>query len=154
MVIVVIVGVGLLAKSYFKEQKMTKEEKDVWKKNAINHNKKLNDAFDNKKDDAYAEFLHPKATRYMPKIPYRVEGSADVMKKVRNEMEQIGGGISIIQQSAELYKEALVVTYHYVMDGKIGDQFLEGSGKVTRVWIREGSGWKLVHEHKSENDVK
>lgn len=154
VIIIILVGGAMLSKSYFQKAKMTVEDKERWKKNAINHNTKLNEAFASKDDKTYSDLVHPKATRYMPKLPYRVDGAGDFMKKIRNEMEQVGGGISIIQSSAELYSEALVVTYHYVMDGKIGEKFLEGSGKVSRVWIRDNDGWKLIHEHKSENDVK
>lgn len=150
-ILTVLIGGGLLAKSYFKKTKATKAEQDTFKKNASNHNKEL-DGFLSKKDDkAYSEFLHLKATRFQSKIPYRIDGSGEVMKKVKSQMEAVGGATSIVQKSEEIYKDAFVVVFNYMTEGKLGEKFVEGSGKVTRVWVHTDNGWRLVHEHVSEN---
>ncbi len=152
VIIVVLVGGGFLAKTYFRKAKITKEDKELWKKNAVNHNKELDTAFNKKDEKAYNEMLYAKVSRFMPKIPYRIEGQTEVMKKVKMQMEQVGSGsTSPMQRSEELFNDVLVVTYNYMTDSKLGDKFVEGSGKVTRVWARQQSGWKLVHEHISEN---
>lgn len=150
-ILTVLIGGGLLAKSHFKKAKVTKAEQDTFKKNGSNHNKELDTALSKKDDKAYGELLHAKATRFQPKIPYRIEGDKEVLKKVKSQMEAVGGGTSIISKSEELYKDVLVVVYNYMTDGKLGDKFVEGSGKVTRVWVHTDNGWKLVHEHVSEN---
>jgi len=151
-VLIVLIGGGLLAKSYFGKAKLSKQDKEVWKKHAINHNKELDNAYNKKDEKAYNEFLHPKVSRYQPKLPYRIDGDKEVMKKVKSQMEQVAASnTSLMQTSAELYDEVLVVTFNYMTEGKIGEKFVEGSGKVTRVWARVKDGWKLVHEHISEN---
>ncbi len=151
-IITVLVGGGLLAKSYFRKAKLTKQEQDTFKNSASNHNKDLDSALAKKDDKAYGEHLHKKASRFQPKIPYRIDGSAEVLKKVKSQMEAVGGSTSIISKSEELYREGvLVVTYNYMTDGKLGEKFVEGSGKVTRVWVYVENNWKLVHEHVSEN---
>ena len=151
VIVIVIVAGGLLAKSYFRKAKLTKDDQEIWKKNAINHNKELDNALNKKDEKAYSELLHPKASRFQPRMPYRVEGSGEVLKKVKSQMESVSGSTSIMQSSAELHKEVLLVTYNFMTDGKIGEKFVEGSGKVTRVWVRVKDGWKLIHEHVSEN---
>lgn len=150
-ILTVLIGGSLLAKSYFKKAKVTKVEQDTFKKNASNHNKELDTAVSKKDDKAYAELLHGKATRFQPKIPYRIDGSGEVMKKVKSQMEAVSGATSIISKSEELYKDTLVVVYNYMTEGKLGDKFVEGSGKVTRIWVNTDNGWRLVHEHVSEN---
>jgi len=150
-ILTVLIGGGLLAKSYFKKAKVTKAEQDTFKKNASNHNKELDTALSKKDDKAYNELLHPKSTRFQSKIPYRIEGSVEVLKKVKSQMEAVSGPTSIISKSEELYKETLVVVYNFMTEGKLGDKFVEGSGKVTRIWVNTDNGWRLVHEHVSEN---
>lgn len=67
-------------------------------------------------------------------------------------MEAVGGNTSVISKSEELYKDGVfVVTYNYMTEGKLGEKFVEGSGKVTRIWVHTDNGWKLIHEHVSEN---
>ncbi len=151
VILTVLIGGGFLAKTYFRKAKVTKEDKEIWKKNAVNHNKELDAAYNKKDDKSFNDFLHPKVSRFMPKIPYRIEGAAEMMKKIKTQMEAVGGSTSVMQTNAELYNEVLVVTYNFMTEGKLGDKFVEGSGKVTRVWAHLQNGWKLVHEHISEN---
>jgi len=151
VVVISVAAGGMLAKAYFTKAKVSKEDKEIWKKNAINHNKELDNAFNGKDDKRYSELLHPSVTRFQPEIPYRIEGAGEVMKKVVTQMEQIGSNTSVIQSSAEIHKDVLLVTYNFMTDGKVGDEFVRGSGKVTRVWVRTTEGWKLIHEHVSKN---
>lgn len=151
VILTILVGGALWAKTYFRKAKLTKEDKENWKKHASSHNKELDTAYSKKDDKTYNDLLHPKVSRFMPKIPYRIDGQEQVLKKVKWQMEQVAGTVSPIAKSEEIYPEVLLVTYYYMTDGKMGDKVLEGSGKVTRVWARVGDGWKLVHEHISEN---
>ena len=151
VIITILIGGALWAKTYFRKAKLTKEDKENWKKHASNHNKELDAAYGKKDDKTYNDMLHPKVSRFMPKIPYRIDGQEQVLKKVKSQMEQISGSTSPMFKNEEIYQEVLVVTYNYMTDNKVGDKFIEGSGKVTRVWARVGDGWKMVHEHISEN---
>lgn len=148
--LIILIGSALLAKTYFQNAKVSKEDRETWKKNAMSHNKKLDEFLSKKDDKSYGEFLHPKTSRFQPKLPFRIDGSGEVMKRVKSQMEQTIGATSVIHSSGEVYKEVLLVTYNYMTEGKLGEKFVEGSGKVTRVWVYE-NGWKLVHEHMSEN---
>jgi len=148
----VLVGGGYLAKSYFAKKQTTKKEQDTFKNSAINHNKDLDAVLAKKDEKAYGEHLYKKASRFQPKIPYRIDNAPEVLKRVKQQMEAVSGSTSIISKSEELYREGvLVVTYNYMTDSKLGDKFVEGSGKVTRVWAYIDNVWKLVHEHISEN---
>lgn len=141
---------GWLAKIYFARLMPKKDEKDLWKKQAQNVNKQLEDALTKKKEDEYKSFLHAKVSRYQQKLPHRVEGINEVMKWIKNEMELPAGPTSIVQAGAELYDgKTVVLTFNYMTQTKVGDKFTEGAGKVTRVWIHGRDGWKLVHEHVS-----
>lgn len=150
-ILTVLIGGGLLAKSHFRKTKTGKHEQETFKKNASNHNKELDTALSKKDDKAYGELLHQKASRFQPKIPYRIDTSAEVLKKVKSQMEAVSGPTSIISKNEEIYKDVFVVVYNYMTEGKLGDKFVEGSGKVTRIWVHTEKGWKLVHEHVSEN---
>ncbi len=147
LIVIILVGGGYLAKSRFSGMKK-KDEKEIWKKNAINYNKQLDDAFNKKKEDDYKNLLHPKASRYQPKLPHLIEGANEVMKWVKNDMEAAAPGpTSVVRAVSELYDQTLVMTYHYMTQTKVGDKYTEGAGKVTRVWVRVPDGWKMVHEH-------
>jgi ketosteroid isomerase-like protein len=150
LTIAIIITAGWYAKIYFTRLMPKKDEKELWKKQAQNVNKELEKAFNNKKEDEYKSFLHPKISRYQPKLPHRIEGVNEVIKWIKNEMEMPSGPISIVQGGAELYDDKTVVlTFNYMTQTKVGDKFTEGAGKVTRVWVHGKDGWKLVHEHVS-----
>jgi hypothetical protein len=146
IIVVIFAGAAFLAKAYFTPKK---SEKEIWKKNALNYNKMLDEAFNKKKEDDYKELLHPKVSRYLPKLPHRVDGDKEVMKFVKNDMEAPAGATSVVQFASEIYDQIVLITYNYMTQTKVGDKFHEGVGKVTRVWVRVDSGWKLVHEHNS-----
>lgn len=147
LILIILIGGGYLAKSRFSGMKK-KDEKEIWKKNALNYNKQLDEAFQKKKEDDYKNFLHPDASRYQPKLPYRIKGIGEVMKWVKLDMEAAApGAISIVENDAKLYDQTAVITYHSMTQTKIGDKYTEGVYKVTRVWARVPDGWKMVHEH-------
>lgn len=146
MILILLVAAGIYAKSRFAPRK---DERELWKKNAENYNKLLNDAFNKKKEDDYKGLLHKKISRYQPKLPHLIEGIDEVMKWVKNEMEEPSGPTSIVRTVSELYDQTLVLTYHYMNQKKIGEKYTEGAYKVTRVWVRDREGWKLIHEHVS-----
>jgi hypothetical protein len=146
LIALILAGGAYLAKSRFRVMPK-KEEREIWKKNANNFNKQLDEAFQKKKEDDYKSLLHPKVSRYQPKLPHLIEGANEVMKWVKNDMEAPSGPTSVVRTVSELYDQTLVMTYHYMNQTKMGDKYVEGAGKVTRVWVRDKDGWKLVHEH-------
>ncbi len=147
LILLILVGGGYLARSRFRVMPK-KDEKEIWKKNAINYNKQLDEAFTKKKEDDYKSLLHNDASRYQPKLPYRIKGPGEVIKWVKQEMEAASPGpTSIVERDEKLYDQTLVITYHFMTQTKTGDKYTEGVGKVTRVWARVPDGWKMVHEH-------
>jgi hypothetical protein len=147
LIALILAGGAYLAKSRFRVMPK-KDEKEIWKKNAMNYNKQLDEAFQKKKEDDYKNLLHNDVSRYQPKLPYRIKGPGEVIKWVKLDMEAaVPGAISIVENDAKLYDQTVVQTYHYMTQTKIGDKYAEGVGKVTRVWVRVSNGWKLVHEH-------
>jgi len=146
-IILILVGGGYLARGRFKAMPK-KDEKEIWKKNAINYNKQLDEALAKKKEDDYKNLLHNDASRYQPKLPYRIKGTGEVIKWVKQEMEAAAPGpTSIVERDEKLYDQTVVITYHFMTQTKTGDKYTEGVGKVTRVWARVQDGWKMVHEH-------
>jgi hypothetical protein len=146
MILIILVAAGWYAKLRFTPKK---DEKEAWKKSALSNNKALDDAFAKKKKDDYKNLLHPKVSRYQPKLPHRIDGAGEVFKWAEIEMEgsSAPSATSMVQSSAELYEMSLLVTYNYMTQTKTGDKFVEGAGKVTRLWVRVKDGWKLAHEH-------
>jgi hypothetical protein len=145
MIVIILVATGFYAKVRFAPRK---DEREMWKKNALNYNKLLDEAFNKKKEDDFKNLLHAKVSRYQPRLPYRIEGAGEVMKWIKNDMEAPSTGpISVVQTGAELYDQTLVLTYNFMTQTRLGDEFMKGTGKVTRVWVRDKDGWKLVHEH-------
>jgi hypothetical protein len=147
LILLILVGGGYLARSRFRMMPK-KDEKEVWKKNASNYNKQLDEALAKKKEDDYKALLHNDASRYQPKLPYRIKGPAEVVKWVKADMEAAApSATSIVEKDEKLYDQTLVITYHFMTQNKIGDLYAQGVGKVTRVWVRVHDGWKLAHEH-------
>jgi len=147
LIALILAGGAYLAKSRFRVMPR-KDEKEIWKKNALNYNKQLDEAIQKKKEDDYKSLLHIDASRYQPRLPYRIKGPVEVLKWVKTEMEAAGSGAtSIVENDAKLYDQTVVITYHFMTQTKLGDLYTQGVGKVTRVWVRVSDGWKLVHEH-------
>ncbi|MDZ7360839.1 MAG: nuclear transport factor 2 family protein [candidate division KSB1 bacterium] len=147
LIVLILVGGGYLARSRFRVMPK-KDEKEIWKKNALNYNKQLDEAFQKKKEDDYKNLLHNDASRYQPRLPYRIKGPGEVMKWVKLDMEAATpSAISIVENDAKLYDQTVVITYHYMTQSKIGELYTQGVGKVTRIWVRVADGWKLAHEH-------
>lgn len=149
LIVLILVGGGYLARSRFRVVPK-KDEKEIWKKNASNYNKQLDEALSKKKEEDYKSLLHNDVSRYQPKLPYRIKGAGEVIKWVKLDMEAAApGATSIVERDEKLYDQTLVITYHFMTQTKVGDKFTEGVGKVTRIWVRVSDGWKLVHEHTS-----
>ncbi|MDZ7289866.1 MAG: nuclear transport factor 2 family protein [candidate division KSB1 bacterium] len=147
LIVIILFGAAYLAKGHFSKMKK-KDEREIWKKNAQNYNKQLDDFFAKKKEDDYKNLLHPKVSRYQPRLPHRIEGINEVMKWVKMDMEApAAGATSTVQSAAELYDMTLVMTYNNMTQTKTGDKYVEGVSKVTRIWSHGKDGWKLVHEH-------
>lgn len=147
LIVLILVGGGYLARSRFRVMPK-KDAKEVWKKNAINYNKQLDEAFQKKKEDDYKALLHNDASRYQPRLPYRIKGPGEVIKWVKADMEAAGSGAtSIVEKDEKLYDQTLVITYHFMTQSKVGELYTQGVGKVTRVWVRVHDGWKMAHEH-------
>jgi hypothetical protein len=147
LIVLILVGGGYLARSRFRMMPK-KDEKEIWRKNASNYNKQLDEAYAKKKEDDYKSLLHNDVSRYQPKLPYRIRGAAEVIKWVKAEMEAATpGATSIVEREEKLYEQTLVITYHFMTQSKVGDLYSQGVGKVTRVWVRVHDGWKLAHEH-------
>jgi len=149
LLLLIIIGVSVYADRYFRIRAKKKDDRELWKKNAANVNKQLEEAFQKKKEDDYKGFLHQKISRYQPRLPHLIEGVNEVMKWVKNDMETPSGPTSVVRTVSELYDQAVVLTYHYMTQTKVGDKYTEGAGKVTRIWVYGKDGWKLVHEHTS-----
>ena len=148
-IILILVGGGYLARSKFKAMPK-KDEKEIWRKNASNYNKQLDEALAKKKEDDYKNLLHADASRYQPRLPYRIKSPVEVLKWVKTDMEAAGAGpTSIVERDEKIYDQTLVITYHFMTQNKIGDLYAQGVGKVTRIWVRVQDGWKMVHEHVS-----
>jgi hypothetical protein len=149
LIVLILVGGGYLARSRFRVMPK-KDEKEIWRKNASNYNKLLDEAFQKKKEDDYKALLHNDVTRYQPRLPYRIKGPGEVVKWVKLDMEAAStGATSIVEKDEKLYDQTLVITYHYMTQTKIGELYTQGVGKVTRIWVRVPDGWKMVHEHVS-----
>lgn len=46
--------------------------------------------------------------------------------------------------------DAAAVVYAFSWSAKVGDNAVSGSGRATRVFRRDPSGWLLTHEHLSQ----
>jgi hypothetical protein len=147
LILLILIGVAIWANRYFRVKEKKKEDRELWKKNAQKVNDQLNDFLQKKKEEEYKSLLHAKISRYQPRLPHLIEGANEVMKWVRNDMETPSGPISIVRTVSELHDQAVVLTYHYMTQTKVGDDYTKGAGKVTRVWVYGRDGWKLVHEH-------
>ena len=49
---------------------------------------------------------------------------------------------------------AATVIYSFAWNGKVRGQVVGGEGRATRVLTKNGSGWRVAHEHLSTGDWK
>lgn len=87
-------------------------------------------------------------TEFNPEAPTRIDGKA-MAAKFYDAFRQSGetGVVSeMLNPKVQVYGDAAILSYNYAglvkkNDGKLDSVF----AKSTRVYVRQGGGWKLVH---------
>jgi ketosteroid isomerase-like protein len=164
VVIIILIGAGMMAKSYFRTDK---EQQELWAKSADAHNSQLDAALKAKDINTYRAMLDADVTRFMPKLPYRADGPKLVGELIADQLASADGPpTASYSKKIQSYQNCVVITYTFVLRGKQGDKgnkedkdekgekvdkTFEFTGKTTRVWARTGNRWVLAHEHVSFN---
>ncbi len=149
VVITILIGAGMMAKSYFRSDK---EQEELWKKSAEAHNGQLDAALRSKDINTYRSMLDADVTRFLPKLPYRADGQKIVGDLMEDQLGSADGAPGpLYSRKAQFYQQCVLISYTFILKGKQADKPFDFTGKATRVWARKGNRWVLAHEHVSFN---
>lgn len=137
---------AIMAQASVFEDKMTKEEADVWRTVEA-----FNEAFQANDLDSYFSFVANSITIVTPGNPYRVQGILDDREEIQFGLTQGYGTVGLwraLQPWVQVFDDMAVVSFYSRGYLEAGSEmfFL----KVTDVLIREKQEWKVVHIHVSK----
>jgi ketosteroid isomerase-like protein len=95
-------------------------------------------------------------TEFNPQYPVRLDGKAANASLSEGALKGGGGTVSaeMMNPKVQVYGDVAILTYSYAGVNQAKDGKTETSaGKSTRVYVKEGGQWKLVHAHFSAVDV-
>ena len=98
--------------------------------------------------DRYASHVHPDFTAFGENDVYLAEGKtlevsgmADYMKRAR------GVHTEMHQPKVVVRGDVAWITYYWTDSGTIGSERFTSRGKSTRVFVKEGGRWLVIHGH-------
>lgn len=107
-----------------------------------------------RKDKAFfANLLADDATYYSPHGPYL---ETDPKQNFLPKFEQYAESMKILDfqmhnPHVQVYGDVAILTYGASMAGSFNGQPMQHTSKVTAVYAKQGSTWRMVHGHESLN---
>ena len=94
------------------------------------------------------QILHDECTMFVPDFPNRLDGK-DAIYKFRNAQASGSGSMVMAEMANEkvqVYGDTAVLSYNFMGMRKDGEGKVEAfRQKSTRVYVKEGGKWLLVH---------
>ena len=105
-----------------------------------------------KKDKAfYADYWADDFTEFLPSSPYR-DTKANLMPKFDQLVEHWRiVDYQMYNSNVQVYGDTAVLTYNESISGTYDGVPSTYTGKVTMVYVKQGSTWRGVHYHESTN---
>jgi len=107
-----------------------------------------------KKDKAFfTDFLADDATYFGPRSPYlETEPKVNFLPKFEMYVEQFKIlDFQMYNPRVQVYGDMAVLTYNEAVTASFGGKTVEYTGKVTSVYVKQGSTWRVVHGHETMN---
>jgi len=92
--------------------------------------------------------LHDDYTEFNPMTPTRIDGKKTAMKMIKTGMQSDMQPVmsEMLNPKVQVYDDTAILSYNYMGMLKGEDGAMEPSmAKSTRVYVKDGRDWKLVH---------
>ena len=111
------------------------------------------DAWQRKDKNFFAGFLADDATYFSAMNPYL---ETDPKENFLPKFEQIAETFKMLDMQmynprVQVYGDTAVLTYNVNSTIDLGGRPMQYTGKVTQVYVKQGSVWRVVHGHESVN---
>ena len=107
-----------------------------------------------RKDKAFfADFLADDATMFSWMSPYlETDPKVNFLPKFEQYAEMMKiNDYSMYNPRVQVYGDTAVLTYNGSVSASFAGQPINYTGKMTNVYVKQGSTWRVVHSHESMN---
>ena len=107
-----------------------------------------------RKDKAFwSDFMTEDATYFSPYSPYlETEPKVNFLPKFDQHVEQFKiNDIQMYNPRVQTYGDVAILTYNSAVSANFGGRPINYTGKMTVVYVKQGSTWRVVHGHESMN---
>lgn len=107
-----------------------------------------------KKDKAFwMDFLTDDATYFGPRNPYmETNPKVNFIPKLDMYFEQFKTlDFSMYNPMVQVYGDVAILTYNEAVTASFGGKVVNYTGKVTSVYVKQGSTWRVAHGHETIN---
>ena len=113
------------------------------------------DAWQRKDKAFYAGYWADDFTEFLPHSPYlTTEPKTNLLPRFEQLVERWRiVDFQMYSPRVQLYGDVAVLTYTESVEGKYNGQPVSYTGKVTMVYVKQGSTWRAVHYHESMNSA-
>ena len=107
-----------------------------------------------RKDKAFwADYLTDEATYFGPDSPYlEVDPKVNLVPKFEKYAEMFKIlDFQMYNPHVQVYGDVAILTYNLAQAQSVAGRMTVSTGKVSRVYVKQGGRWRVVHTHESVN---
>ena len=107
-----------------------------------------------RKDKAFwADYLTDEATYFGPDSPYlEVDPKVNLVPKLEKYAELFKLlDFQMYNPHVQIYGDVAILTYNLAQAQSVAGRMTTSTGKVSRVYLKQGGAWRVVHTHESVN---
>jgi ketosteroid isomerase-like protein len=148
LVIATTVGYRLIAKTEAADAQLENITSQI-----ITREKASYEAWQRKDKTFWAEYLTDDATYFGPDSPYlEVEPKVNLVPKLDKYAEMFKIlDFQMYNPHVQVYGDIAILTYNLAQAQSVAGRMTVSTGKITRVYIKQGGTWRAVHTHESVN---
>jgi ketosteroid isomerase-like protein len=122
-------------------------------KTIISREKAAIDAWQKKDKAFFMDLLTEDATFYGPRSPYlATDPKVNFLPKFDIYAERFKIlDFQMLNPRVQVYGDVAILTYNEEVTAKVDERTIDYSGKVTSIYVRQGSTWRQVHGHEAVN---
>ena len=111
------------------------------------------DAWKRKDKAFFAELFADDATYFGPENPYlETDPKVNFLPKFEQMAEMVKfTDIQMYNSRVQVYGDVAILTYNSNVMATFAGQPMNYTGKMTSVYVKQGTSWRLVHGHESMN---
>ena len=111
------------------------------------------EAWQHKDKSFWGDYLTDEATYFGPDSPYlEVDPKVNFVPKFEQYAEAFKLlDFQMYNPHVQVYGDIAILTYNLAQAQSVGGRMTVSTGKVSRVYVKQGGTWRVVHAHESVN---